>query len=99
MVRRQKLTSSNGNSNILILDNSFGGKNDKSQQEASVRRFMKKIVARIIKRVYLMLSTTRVDPLKYKDFSEYNVIQIMEEKLQNESSKKQKSGNVIFNSN
>lgn len=60
---------------------------------------MKKIVARIIKRVYLMLTTTRVDPIKYKDFSEYNVMQIMEERLPSESSKKLKSGNINFNSN
>ena len=50
---------------------------------------MKKIVSRIIKRIFFMLSTSKVeDSICLRDFSEFNLFQIMEEKLPLDSNKK-----------
>lgn len=78
------------NSLIKSLGDSNQNKNnEKVQFDASIRRFMKKVVTRILKRVYLMITTSRLaDAIHLKDFSEFNLLQIMEEKLPSEANKK-----------
>ena len=50
---------------------------------------MKKIVSRILKKIYFVLSTSKLeDAISLRDFSEFNVYQIMEEKLPSESGRK-----------
>jgi len=67
-----------------------GGKDkDKAQYDAGIRRFMKKVVARILKRIYLSLTTSRLpNAIEFRDFSQFNLCEIMDEKLPWEGNKK-----------
>jgi hypothetical protein len=77
----------NGSQVTSILENNK--LNEKSQHDASVRRFMKKVVTRILKRIYLSFTTSRLpNAIEFRDFSEFNLSQVMDEKLPSESYKK-----------
>ena len=74
------------NYNHQFSDNKI---NDKIQYDAGIRRFMKKVVTRILKRIYLSLTTSKLpNAIEYRDFSQFNLCEIMDEKLPNENSKK-----------
>jgi hypothetical protein len=77
----------NGFKFTSMLDNS--DLNEKAQHNAGVRRFMKKVVTRILKRIYLIFTTSRLpNAIEFRDFSEFNLSQIMDTKLPSETNKK-----------
>lgn len=48
--------------------------NEKSQHDAGIRRFIKKVVTRIVKKIYLAITTSRLpNAINFRDFSHFNL--------------------------